>query len=78
MPNLTEEDATLTVDGVDDGLPRLDMLLRVPLRGGRDNRGLSNEQTALGGVLRIVHGGVRLRHVALGAAPRQWREYHPV
>jgi hypothetical protein len=27
MPNLTEEDATLTVDGVDDRLPRLNLLL---------------------------------------------------
>ena len=85
MPNLAEEDATLPVDGVDDGLPRLDLLLRpdarclrVPLRGGRHPRGLRDEQATLGGALRVVHGGVRLRHVAVGAAPRQRREDHPV
>jgi hypothetical protein len=85
MTNLTEEDGTLTVDGVDDGLPRIDLLLRpdarslrVPLRGGRHPRGLRDEQAALGGALRVVHGGVRLRHVAVGAAPPQRRKHHPV
>ena len=41
-------------------------------------RGLRDEQATLGGALRVVHGGVRLRHVAVGAAPRQRREDHPV
>ena len=85
MPNLAEEERALAVDGVDDGLPRLDLLLRpdagglrVPLRGGRHPRGLRDEQATLGGALRVVHGGVRLRHVTVGAAPRQRREHHTV
>ena len=85
MPDLAEEDAALAVDGVDDGLPRLDLLrrpdaggLRVPLRGGGHARGLRDEEAAPGGALRVVHGGVRLRHVAVGAAPRERREHHPV
>ena len=86
VTNLAEEEGALAVDGVDDGLPRLDLLLRPdarslripPLRGGRHPRGLRDEQAALGGALRVVHGGVRLRHVAIGAAPRQRREHNTV
>src|SRR6185312_17505630 len=85
VPDLAEEDAALAVDGVDDGLPGLDLLrrpdaggLRVPLRGGGDPRGLGDEETAPGGALRVVDGGVRLRHVAVGAAARERREHHPV
>ncbi|WVZ81988.1 hypothetical protein U9M48_029306, partial [Paspalum notatum var. saurae] len=85
MPHLAEEKGTLAVDGVDDGLPRLDLLLRpdagrlrVPLRGGRHPRGLRDEQAAPGGALGVVDGGVRLRHVAVGSAARQRREHHPV
>ena len=85
MPNLTEEDATLTVDGVDDGFPRLDLLLRldarrlwVTLGGGGPIRGLRDEQATTGGTLRGVHHGVWLRHLAVGAAPRQRREHNTV
>jgi len=85
VPDLAEEDAALAVDGVDDGLPRLDLLrrpnaggLRVPLRGGGHARGLGDEEAAPGGALRVVHGGVRLRHVAVGAAAPERREHHPV
>ena len=85
MPDLAEEDAALAVDGVDDGLPGLDLLrrpdaggLRVPLRGGGHARGLGDEEAAPGGALRVVDGGVRLRHVAVGAEPRHRREHHPV
>jgi hypothetical protein len=85
VPNLEEEERALAVDGVDDGLPRLDLLLRpdagglrVPLRRGGDVRGLRDEQATLGGALRVVQGRVRLRHVAVGAAPRQGRQHHSV
>ncbi|WVZ81973.1 hypothetical protein U9M48_029296 [Paspalum notatum var. saurae] len=85
IDQLAEEEGALAVDGVDDGLPRLDLLLRPdaghlrePLRGGRQPRALGDEQAAPGGALRVVHGGVRLRHVAVGAAPRHGRQHHPV
>jgi hypothetical protein len=85
VPNLKEEERPLAVDGVDDRLPRLDLLLRpdagglrVPQRGGGDDRGLRDEQAATCGALRVVNRGVRLRHVAVGAAPRQGREHHAV
>jgi hypothetical protein len=41
-------------------------------------RGLGDEEAAPGGALRVVDGGVRLRHVAVGAEPRHRREHHPV
>ena len=85
MPNLAEEDPAFPVDGVDDGLPCLDLLLRPyagdlqePQRGGGHPRGLGDEEAALGGALRVVHRSVRLRHVAVGAAAREGREDHPV
>ncbi|KAK8455058.1 hypothetical protein SEVIR_4G076501v4 [Setaria viridis] len=83
VPHLAEEERTLAVDGFDDRLPRLDLLLlpdamclRVPLRGGGHTRGLRDEQASPGGALRVVHSGVRLQ--AVGPAPRQRREHHPV
>ncbi|WVZ81972.1 LOW QUALITY PROTEIN: hypothetical protein U9M48_029295 [Paspalum notatum var. saurae] len=85
MPNLTEEEGALAMDGVDDGLPCLDLLLRpdagrlrVALRGGGHPRGLGDEQAAPGGALRVVDGSVRLGHVAVGAAPRERRQHHAV
>ena len=85
MPDLAEEDGALGVDGVHDGPPRADLLgcphprgVGVALRRVGDARGLRDEVAAAGGALRVVDGGVRLRHVAVGAAPRQRREDHPV
>lgn len=85
MPHLAEEEGALAVDGVDDGLPRLDLLLRpdagglrVPLRSGRHTCSLRDEEATPGGALGVVHRGVRLRHVTVGAAPGQRREHHPV
>ncbi|BAS96788.1 Os06g0216350, partial [Oryza sativa Japonica Group] len=85
VPYLQEEEGALAVDGVDDGLPRLDLLLRVDagglrvaLRGGGDVGGLRDEEAAPGRPLRVVHRRVRLRHVAVGAAPRERREHHTV
>ena len=37
MPNLAEEESALAVDGVDDGLPGVDLLLR-PDAGGLDRK----------------------------------------
>ena len=86
MRNLAEEERALAVDGVDNGLPRRDLLgrpdargPREALRGGRHTRALGDEQAAPGGALRVVHGGVRLRHAApVCPAPRHRREHHTV
>ncbi|WVZ96754.1 hypothetical protein U9M48_042355 [Paspalum notatum var. saurae] len=85
VPELAEEDAALGVDGVGDGAPRRRLLGRphargvgVALRRGRHARGLRDEEAAAGGALRVVDGGVRLRHVAVGALPRQRRQHHAV
>ena len=47
-----------------------------PLGGVRYSGGLGDEEAALGGALRVVHGGVRLRHVAEGPAPCQGSKNH--
>ncbi|CAL4896175.1 unnamed protein product [Urochloa decumbens] len=85
VPELAEEDGALGVDGVHDGPPRRDLLGRpdprrvgVALRCVGDARGLGDHEPALGGALRVVHGGVRLRHVAVRALPSQRRKNHPV
>jgi hypothetical protein len=53
MPHLAEEECPLVVYGVDDGLPRLDLLLRpdagslrVTLRGGGHTCSLRDEEAA--------------------------------
>ncbi|WVZ71320.1 hypothetical protein U9M48_019915 [Paspalum notatum var. saurae] len=86
VPELAEEDgALLGVHGVHDGAPRRHLLgrphargVRVALRGVGHPRGLGDEEPAGGGALRVVDGGVRLRHVAVGALPRQRRQHHAV
>jgi hypothetical protein len=85
VPELAEEDGALGVDGVDDGAPGVHLLGRpdaggvgVALRRVGDARGLGDHEPALGGALGVVDGGVRLRHVAVGALPRQRRHHHPV
>ena len=85
MPNLAEEQGALAVDSVNDGFPGFHLLLRpdagglgVPLGGDGDVRGLGDEEATLGRPLRVVQHGVRLRHAAVGAAPRERREHHPV
>ena len=77
--------APFAVDGVDDGPPRLHLLgrpdarrVRVALRGGGHTCALGDEEAAPAGALRVVDGGVRLRHVAVGAEPRHRREHHSV
>ena len=74
VPELAEEDGALGVDGVDDGPPGGDVVgrpdtrrVRVALRRVGDACGLGDEEAAAGGALGVVHGGVRLWDVAVGA-----------
>uniref|UniRef100_A0A8R7TC54 Uncharacterized protein n=1 Tax=Triticum urartu TaxID=4572 RepID=A0A8R7TC54_TRIUA len=85
VPELAEEEGALGVHGVDDGPPRVRLLGRpdaggvgVPLRRVGDPRGLRDEHPAGRGALPVVDGGVRLRHVAVGALPRERGQHHPV
>ena len=71
VPNLAEEDASLGVHGLHNGLPRKD-LLRSPDAGDmwipdprlRHGSGFCDEKTTFGCALRVVKSGVlRLRHI---------------
>lgn len=85
MPELGEEDGTAGVDGVDDRLPGLDLLVgpqprnvRVPARALRHGAGLGDEEAAGRRPLAVVESHVlRLRHVPERPAPRQRRQHNP-
>jgi len=85
VPNLTEEDAAFGVNGVDDGFPCFHVLsgpyagrVRVALSGVGDSGGFGDEKAAVGGSLRIIEDGVRLRNVVVGPLSGEWRQHHSV